>query len=236
MHEIIEEIISNTPKSRYETMSLLIQYFKEQGNNIMQASVKAESNLRYFCEDVQDLINYSERENTECLYNSISYSVANINLNYFKVKNIQSELQNLSWQSFEDFCAKLMKKCFGASSVSVTQRTADTGLDFKGIIPFKATHSHSPFTNIELYGQAKKYSGNVSRGDIDAFTAFANRQKRDNSYPAQLFVFCTTSDFIPSAKSEIIKNHFVPINGFQIATLVFHETAKDGMEAIKEFL
>ncbi|MET6999448.1 restriction endonuclease [Chitinophaga defluvii] len=236
MHEIIEEIIFITPKSRYETMALLVQYYTKQGHNIMQASAKAESNLRFFCEDVQNLINYSTKENVACLYNSISNSVANINLNYFIVKEIHSELKKLSWQVFEDFCAALMKKCFGASSVDITQRTADMGLDFKGFIPFKGRLSTSPFTYIELYGQAKKYLGNVGRGDVDAFTAFANRQKRDNTYPAQLFVFCTTSDFIPSAKAEIIKNHFVSINGFQIATLVFQETGKAGIEAIREFL
>ncbi|MFW5872105.1 MAG: hypothetical protein ACOCUT_03275 [bacterium] len=40
-------------------------------------------------------------------------------------------------------------------------------------------------------------------------------------YPAQLFIFCITSDFIPSALSEIEKNNFIGLNGFQIANLVY---------------
>lgn len=84
-------------------------------------------------------------------------------------------------------------------------------------------YSLNPYGYVELYGQAKKYSGNVGRVDIDKFTAFANHQKRDNQYPAQLFIFCTTSDYIQSALDEISKNNFISLNGQQIAFLVFNQ-------------
>jgi len=234
--EIIENIILSNPLQKYKPFYLLKEYYKLEGFQIMQASAKAEANLERFIEIVQSNINFSIKENLACLYETISNAIVNVNLDYFKVKTIWNELQNLTWQNFEDFCAGLMRKSFGASSVNVTQRTADMGLDFSGIIPFKSAHSNVPFSNIEFFGQAKKYAGNVGRGDVDAFTAFANRQKRDNRYPAQLFIFCTTSDFIASAKSEISKNHFIAINGFQIATIVYNESEKEGMDAIKEFL
>ena len=231
--KIIEDIIRSEPRNRYETRFLLCEYFKRNGCNLFLASEKAEAATSTFVEEVQTVITEGHSNNVYCLFDKVTQKITVVNLDFFRVLKINEQLCNLTWQEFEDFCGVLIQNCFGAVNVQITQRSADMGLDFIGKIPFKSKYCTEAFAYIEIYGQAKKYANNVSRTDVDAFTAFANRKKRDGQYPAQLFLLCTTSDFIPSAQDEIRKNCFVGVNGKQIATLIFREI---GTEAVDDDL
>lgn len=222
---IFEDIIRSEISfhSVLDTFKLLVEYFKRNGQNMFRAPESAENNVSNFIKEIQDNINEYHRNNIICLYRKVDRSITMVEPDYFVVLEIRDQLLKLPWQDFEDFCGVLIRKCFNAQDVKITQRTADWGVDFEGKVPFNAKHNTLPFAFIELYGQAKRYTNNVCRGDVDSFTAFANRRKRDNQYPAQLFLFCTTSDFVSSAKDEIKKNFFVGLNGMQIASLVFNE-------------
>lgn len=218
---LLIEIGSSNSKNNFRTLDLLNEYYKKEGYNMFKAAELAENNIQNFVTYVRNDINCSLTENTCSLFDSADASIVSFNPNYNLVYSIFQSLQKISWQDFESFCGNLLKKCFDAIDVNISPQSNDGGVDFYGIMPFKPNCSPKSYGKIELYGQAKKYAGNVGRVDIDKFTAFANRQKRDNQYPAQLFLFCTTSDYNNSAKYEIRKNNFIALNGKQIAYLVF---------------
>lgn len=219
---IIENIIEDEAKECISTLLLLKKYFQQtEVLNMFRASERAESSVNQFIDLVNTKIEKNSKKNICCLFKEVNKNVTTIDLNYFIVVKIKSEINQLTWQEFEHFCGALMKKCFGASSVNITQSTSDGGVDFEGKIPFKPLQISNPFGWIEFYGQSKKYKGDIQRSHIDTFIAFASKKKRDYKYPAQLFIFCTTSDFITSAEQEILKNNFIGFNGMQLATLVF---------------
>lgn len=219
---IIRDIVSAKGIYKLSTLELLTSYYILEGSNPIRAALKAEESINTFISLVQNQISYNNAKSIVNFYLDANSKITTCNTEYQSFNSLLSEIQLLSWQTFEDFCGVLFNKCFGVEKIEITQRTADMGLDFSGLLPFKPINSNSHFSFIEIYGQAKQYSGNVGRVDVDKFTAFANRQKRDNQYPAQLFIICTTSDFAESALNEITKNHFIGINGQQIASLVFN--------------
>lgn len=206
---------------KFKTLDFLTSYFQAEGKNIFKASEIAESNIQNFIGFAQNNIDNALRKNYCSVFESIDTSIVVFNKSYPIVAQITEDLLKLTWQEFESFCGVLLKKCFKAESIFISPPSGDGGVDFSAKLPIKTDFSSKPYGFVELYGQAKKYAGNVGRVDVDKFTAFANRQKRDNQYPAQLFIFCTTSDFILSALSEIEKNNFIGLNGFQIANLVY---------------
>ena len=219
--ELLIEIGSANSQINFRTLDLLNEYYKKEGYNMFKAAELAENNIQNFVTYARNDINQSLSDNTCSLFNSANASIVSFNSNFEIVNSIYKSLKHISWQDFEHFCGYLLKKCFNAIKVEVSQQSNDGGVDFSGIMPFKSNCSSNTYGKIDLYGQAKKYSGNVGRVDIDKFTAFANRQKRDNQYPAQLFLFCTTSGYNNSAMNEIRKNNFIALNGQQIAYLIF---------------
>ncbi len=237
----IEEIIRSKPQTVYYTSCLLEDYFKLEGHNPFKASEEAETRRLEFIKIIQDTINKYYQDNICCLFDNVNSYTTKVNLDYFKVLQIKQELHDLTWQEFEDFCGVLIQKCFSAINVTVTQRSGDGGVDFFGDIPFKATHSTTPFAFIKLFGQAKKYApeNNVDRVGVDLFQAFAHWEKDHISYPAQLFLFCTTSDFTTSAQERIKKYSFIGMNGLQLATLVYSamkDTICDPDNIFKQFM
>jgi len=210
-------------KAKFSTLQFLTSYYQLEGKNMFRAAELAEINIQNFIGYAQNHIALATKLNTASIFENIDSSIVSFNLDYPIIQNIYKGLHKLTWQEFEEFCGTLLKKCFNAESVNISQKSNDGGVDFSAKVPFKNLYSLSPYGYVELYGQAKKYAGNVGRVDIDKFTAFANRQKRDNQYPAQLFIFCTTSDYIQSALDEISKNNFISLNGQQIAFLVFNQ-------------
>lgn len=234
----IEEIIRKESKTCIKSLQLLSIYYKQvEGLNPFKSAEKAENNLTQLIDLVQSRIQYESELNIYTLFKQIDKNTVQLDLEYFSVTEILKALNTITWQEFEDFCGIVMRKCFNASETYVTQRRSDGGVDFEGKIPFKSQIVGGQYGWIEFFGQAKKYSGNVPRTDVDAFTAFANRKKRDNQYPAQLFLFFTTSDFISSAKSEIKKNNFIGLNGMQLATLIYYHRATDSYgKGLEEFI
>jgi len=230
--DILVNLTKGSLKDKHETRTFLVDYFKKDGLNVFDASEKAETHLRHFIEAAQEYIDNCNEINCSCIFNDVNWNILTINRNYFKVLGIKSQLQNLTWQEFEDFCGLLVRKCFKVENILITQRSNDGGVDFKGKIPLKPKYSKSPYGYIELFGQAKKYACNIGRPEVDLFTAYANRQKRDNRYPAQLFLLFTTSDFVSSARDEIKKNNFIGLNGLQLATLVFNQLCEENIEQI----
>jgi len=218
----IIELAYGHGKSKFSTLEFLTSYYQSEGKNVFKASELAEINIQNFIGYTQSHIATANKLNTVNVFDNVDSSITSFNQDYPIVQGIYKSLQALTWQDFEEFCGTLLKKCFKAESVIISQKSNDGGVDFSAKAPFKTPYTTNPFGFIELYGQAKKYSGNVGRVDIDKFTAFANRQKRDNQYPAQLFIFCTTSDYIQSALDEISKNNFISLNGQQIAFLIFN--------------
>ena len=237
----LETLISIAFKSKtykFKTLDFLTSYYQAEGNNIFKASEKAESNKQNFIGFAQHHIDTAQKNNYCSLFDSVDASIVVFNQSYPIVSKIATDLKDLTWQEFESFCGVLLRKCFKADNISISPPSNDGGVDFSAKLPFKTDYSTKPNGSIELYGQAKKYSGNVSRIDVDKFTAFANRQKRDNQYPAQLFLFCTTSDFNSNAQNEIEKNHFIGLNGLQIANLVYGYMISidyDGVDYLNDF-
>ncbi|MBI5741332.1 MAG: restriction endonuclease [Nitrospirae bacterium] len=176
--DIIVDLIKQQKADKFETRDLLTEQFKLKGFNIFQAAEKAENNIRNFVEDIQRIITESHNNNEMSLFKEATQSITIVNRNYFIVLDLRNQLQNLKWQDFEDLCGVLMRKCFKAESISITKRSGDGGVDFMGKIPFKSEYATAPFTFIELYGQAKRYSGNVDRPDVQNFTGVANGQKK----------------------------------------------------------
>lgn len=219
----IIELAYSSEKAKYSTLQFLTSYYQSEGKNMFKASELAENNLQNFIGYAQNHIALTTKFNTARLFENVDSSIVSFNPYYPIVQGVFRSLHDLTWQDFEEFCGTLLKKCFKAESVSISQKSKDEGVDFSAKVPFKNLYSLTPYGYIELYGQAKKYTGNVGRVDIDKFTAFANRQKRDNQYPAQLFIFCTTSDYNQAALEEISKNNFISLNGQQIAFLVFNQ-------------
>ncbi len=235
---VIQKVISLN-KTKFGTLEFLIEYFKDSHVNIFKVSQLAEDNKQFFIGLVQEHISYCNNLNIVPLFININPNVFTINNDFAKVLQIKNQLYQITWQEFEQLCAVLIKKCFNGYNVEVTQASNDGGIDFSAIIPFKSNLFNKSYGNIELYGQAKQYQGNVQRTDIDKFTAFANRNKRDNQYPAQLFVFCTTSDYNTNAKFELNSNHFISFNGIQLASLIFEyqkDISKNNNTIVKDFL
>lgn len=218
----IIELAFGGSKSKFSTLEFLTSYYQAEGKNMFKSSELAEINTQNFIGFAQGHIAAASKFNTVSIFENVDASIVSFNPEYPIVQSIYKSLHQLTWQEFEDFCGTLLKKCFKAESVVISQKSNDGGVDFSAKTTFKSPFTNNPYGFIEIYGQAKKYTGNVGRVDIDKFTAFANRQKRDNQYPAQLFIFCTTSDYNPTAAEEIAKNNFIGLNGQQIAYLIFN--------------
>jgi restriction endonuclease Mrr len=220
--EALINITKATSDERFDTFELLVSYYGYLGFNRMKAALHAENNLSNFVGFINNIIVNDRKKNIYPFFRTASRRVVDIDRDHFAIINLVEYLKNLDWVLFEGLSASILKRCFGATNVKVSPRTGDGGMDFQGEIHFKDCKSISPFGIIEVYGQSKRYKYNVDRVDIDKFTAFANRQKRDNRYPSQLFLFFTTSDYGTMAWKELEQNHFIGLNGYQLATLIFN--------------
>lgn len=226
--ERLIEVAFSGSQSKLSTLEFLTSYYRAEGYNVFKASELAETNINNFINFVQQHINDAIAYSTCAAFLSIDRHVVSFNCEYPIVQHIKAVLNNLTWQDFELFCGQLLEKCFNAENVKISPQTNDGGVDFSAILPFQSQYSSAPLGNIEIYGQVKKYTNNIGRVEIDKFTAFANRKKRDNQYPSQIFIFCTTSDYSTNACDEIKKNHFSSLNGSQISYLVYNYMRNNG--------
>jgi hypothetical protein len=218
-NNLFVNILQNT--DRIETESLLNKYYQIKGLNIFDSAEMAQNNLNQFVDDCNAEIKYCRNKNIPSIFLNVTNNILNVNRDYFLIMNIKEDLLNLTWEQFEDFASIYIEKTFGTLDTWVSQRTRDGGVDFTARIPFKSNYSQNIYGFIEFYGQAKKYEANVGRVEIDKFTAYANRQKRGNTFPAQIFCILTTSDFNIDAQKEIKANSFLSFNGLQMAQLIY---------------
>ena len=221
-NSVFEAMFCNCEVDKLSTEQCLTDYYRKQGYNVFKSAEFAQNNRLNFVEFANNSIKESISLNIPCIFSSATKDVVNINYDYFRVKNVLAKLNAMNWRDFELASAIILEICFGAIEVKTTQATADGGLDFEGKLPIKSTNSNKTFGFIEVYGQSKKYSGNVGIYDIKSFVAFANSKKRNYVHPAQLFMFFTTSDYANNALTELITNGFIGLSGFQLSNLIYN--------------
>ena len=219
---IFENIFRDSLITKIDTEQFLTKYYSKLGYNIFKSAEYAQNNILNFLEFAYNNISSSNKHNIPCIFSFVSKEVVLINADFFEVKDIHQRLLKIDWRDFELISGDILEVCFSAYDVRVTQATADGGLDFEGKLPISSLGSKLTYGFIEVYGQSKKYSGNVGIYEIKSFVAFANSKKRNYVHPAQLFMFFTTSDYAQNAILEMETNGFIGLSGFQLAHLIFN--------------
>ena len=143
--ELLIEIGSVNSQINFRTLDLLNEYYKKEGYNMFKAAELAENNIQNFVTYARNDINQSLSDNTCSLFNSADASIVSFNSNFEIVNSIYKSLKYISWQDFEHFCGYLLKKCFNAIKVEVSQQSNDGGVDFSGIMPFKSNCSSNTY-------------------------------------------------------------------------------------------
>jgi len=218
---LFEKMSSNSSQIKVNTEQCLTDYYKLQGLNPFKSAEYAQNNILNFVEYANKNILDATQNHTSFIFRSVSKDIVLISTDHFQIKEIHTRLLNMEWRDFEFLSSTILEYCFGAYEVSTSQATSDGGLDFQGRIPILSTVTKEIYGTIEVYGQSKKYGGNVGIYDIKSFVAFASSKKRNHVHPTQLFVFFTTSDFAKNALKELSVNGFIGLSGFQLATLIF---------------
>jgi hypothetical protein len=218
---LFEKMFSTGGLIKVNTEQCLTDYYKLKGFNPFKSAEYAQSNILNFVEFANKNILDVAQNHTSFIFSSASKDIVLVNTDHFQIKEIHARLLNMEWRDFEFLSSTVLEYCFGAFEVSTSQASSDGGLDFEGKIPIRSTVAKEIYGIIEVYGQSKKYVGNVGIYDIKSFVAFANSKKRNYVHPAQLFVFFTTSDFATNAIKELSENGFIGLSGFQLATLIF---------------
>jgi hypothetical protein len=221
-NSVFEKILENSNETTINTEQCLTNYYKEKGYNVFTSAEFAQNNISNFIEFVNSYIKNSNELNIPYIFSSATKNVVNINNDYYFIKKIKEKLEVLDWKKFEILSAQILEQCFGAFDTKTTQFSADGGLDFEGKIPIKSTFKNMSYGFIEVYGQSKRYAGNVGIYDIKSFVAFANSKKRNYVHPPQLFMFFTSSDFGKNSKKELNENGFIGLNGLQLSTLIYN--------------
>lgn len=236
---IIEEIIKNVKSARFDTSRFLTKCYQIDDESVFNAPLLAEKNLNIFVGYIQELINNDYKNNIYSLFKNVSARILEPNYNYFIVRDILKDLNAITDLKFEEFCGKLFVNCFNAYDMQITPPKGDGGIDFIGKIPVVANNSNFRFSYSKVFGQSKRYTGNISRPEIDKFIGCADRIKDEDKYPSKFFVFCTTSDFVHTSLDELKRKHFIGLNGMQLSTLVFNYLKAinyTGSDYIVEFL
>ncbi|MCM8613515.1 restriction endonuclease [Accumulibacter sp.] len=106
------------------------------------------------------------------------------------------QLQALSSESFEKFCADLLKH-LGLERVRVTGGTGDNGIDGEGYLPL------GPIVTAKVAFQCKRYSGPVSSGEVQGFQGAVG--------DAEKGIFFTTGYFTDNARDAARRPGCKPI-------------------------
>jgi hypothetical protein len=235
---ILKTIFIENSAIKVDTTRCLTIYYQKQGYNAIKAALFAENNLLNFVEFVNTAIRNAKNLNIPYIFSLASKEIVCFDKSYFLIKEIHEKLLQIDWREFENISGVLLEVCFGAIEVKVTQATADGGLDFSGRLPIFSNLSPKIYGYVEVYGQSKKYTGNVGIYDIKSFVAFANSKKRNYVHPPQIFIFFTTADYAQNSLKEIEENGFIALSGFQIATLIYNheDELKNKSETIKRLV
>ena len=219
---ILEKLfLNNNHTLKYDTEKYLTDYYQLKEMNPFKSAEYAQANIINFIEYANQCIKSAKQDCISFIFNRVTKDIVEINIDYFRVKNIHEKLLALEWRDFEFLSSTILEHCFGAFDVRTSQPTSDGGVDFLGKIPILSSETKEKYGVIEVYGQSKKYNGNVGINDIKSFVAFADGKKRNFVHKPQLFIFFTTSDFSNGANEELSVNGFIGLSGFQLATLIF---------------
>ncbi|MBD1397570.1 restriction endonuclease [Pontibacter sp. JH31] len=220
------------------TEQCLTEYYKTKGFNIFKSAEYAQSNILNFVEFANRNILEAKKSNTSFLFSNVTKDIVEVNTEYYIIKEIHKKLLAMEWRDFEFLSSTILEFCFGAFDVKTSQASSDGGVDFEGKLPVYSTLAKDLYGIIEVYGQSKKYTGNVGIYDIKSFVAFANSKKRNYVHPAQLFMYFTTSDFANNSVKELAENGFIGLSGFQLATLIYKhkQILTDKSEIINEII
>lgn len=237
-NNLFEQMFSNSGQIKVNTEQCLTDYYKLKGFNPFKSAEYAQSNILNFVEFANKNIIEVKQNHTSFIFSSVSKDIVIVNTDHFLIKKIHKRLLNMDWREFEFLSSTILEYCFGAFDVITSQATSDGGLDFEGKMPICSTVTKEMYGIIEVYGQSKKYAGNVGIYDIKSFVAFANSKKRNYVHPTQLFMFFTTSDFASNSIKELSENGFIGLSGFQLATLIFKHklVLKDKSDIINKIL
>jgi len=239
--EVLYDIIKNIGAEKYETISLLAEYYKRRGLNVRKAYEVAEKSINLFLAFVNSEVIFSSGENSYCLFDiRTNQAVTFFNKHYFKVQDIKDEICNsITDNEFELLCANVLKKHLGAVNTGVTRKSGDGGFDFFGFIISRNVSGLNDLISVKVFGQSKQYSGNISRPEIDKFIGFAKRTQHSENFTPCVYIFVTTSNFSPEALNEANNQGIICWNGSQIASFVFESATNkkaDVADIIKEFL
>lgn len=234
---LFERIFSNN-QTKVSTEQCLTDYYKKKGFNDFKSAEYAQSNIFNFVEFANNKILESKQNNISFLFTSVTENIVEVSSNFYQIKEIHRKLLEIDWREFEFISSTILEYCFGAFDVKTSQASSDGGVDFDGKLPVYSISSQDLYGTIEVYGQSKKYTGNVGINDIKAFVAFANSKKRNFIHPAQLFMFFTTSDFAKSSLDELADNGFIGLSGLQLSTLIYkhRQILKNKSDILKKII
>lgn len=226
MNEVIlHNVIKRLGRDKIETAELLIECFKEEGYNKFKAPELAENFLYQFLEFVNTQINDHSKKEIVCLFQPTTNKyVTCFDFGFFEVQEIKRKLlTTITDRQFEFVGAHILKKCFNAIKANSTKGKSDGGYDFYGIINQKENGNSNSVLNIEVFGQAKQYSNNITRPEIDKFVGFIERNKNVYKYKPTIYIFVTTSDYSDGAYEFGTEYGIVCLNGLQISSMIYRQ-------------
>lgn len=231
--EVLYETVKKLNIEKFETISLLIEYFKSYGLNVRKASEEAERNINSFLAWLNDEVVFNSIQNTYCLFDvRTNHAITFVDRNYFKVQDIKSEIyKSITNSEFEQLCSNILKNYLGASNTGVTKKSGDGGLDFFGSLISKNEKSTNAIVTTKIFGQSKQYNSNISRPEIDKFIGFAKRTQHQENFTPCIFLFATTSNFSDEALNEAKAQGIICWNGNQLANFIFQSAIDKEAEA-----
>lgn len=236
-----KELLFNTIKTfdapKIETSVLLNKYYRAAGLNVFKAAEEAEKNVGSFISFCNEELQYSNSHGTISLIgDKTNQNVTLINREFFLVQNLRLHLfQSIDAYEFEVVCSKVLKHYLHAENTGVTQRTGDGGYDFYGTLINRNNSEVFPCVPVNVFGQAKQYSGNIIRPEIDKFIGFAQTNFTQRKFKPTVYIFATTSNFSTDALAKAVDQGIVCWNGFQIASFIY-KTENIGSPDMKQLL
>jgi restriction endonuclease Mrr len=232
-----KELLFNTIKSlnldKIDTETLLNKYYLTAGFNKFRASEEAQKNIERYIEFCNREVQLSNDNGTVSLINEkTNQNVTILNRNYFFIEELKFHLLNsISDQEFEVVCSKVLKNYLHAENTSVTKRSGDGGYDFFGTLVRKNNNSLFPAVTGDVFGQAKQYTGNISRPEVDKFIGFAQTNFTIRKFKPTVYIFATTSNFSFEALATAAEQGIVCWNGFQIASFIYQSSVRNSCDA-----
>lgn len=222
--ELLFNTIKNFDGPKIETSALLTKYYRSTGLNPFRAAEEAEKSINGFISFCNEELQYSTEYGTVSLIGEkTNQFVTLVNKDFFLVQDLKCHLlHSITDQEFEVVCSKVLKHYLHAENTGVTPPSGDGGYDFYGTLVNKNSAGLFPCVSVKVFGQAKQYTGNISRPELDKFIGFAKTNFTTQNFKPAVYIFATTSDFSTDALAKANEQGIVCWNGFQIASFIYH--------------